>query len=139
MWSGPLWMHLDKADTLLSRAGSLSVGNWLPDSRWRQNNYIILSHYDSTNSAHLVYAVQDECFWCHKQSLDKLSISINYTRQNILKILPIYYNVQLYIAMTQMWPPLKWGAEWKILKQPYKQYQEDTEFLFLCRCTRGNQ
>lgn len=38
---------------------------------------------------------------------------------------------------TQMWPPLQWGAECKILKQPYKQYQRKMRPSSLCCCTYG--
>lgn len=36
-----------------------------------------------------------------------------------------------------MWPPLGWGAECKILKQPYKQYQRTLYSSSLCYCTYG--
>lgn len=36
-----------------------------------------------------------------------------------------------------MWPSLWWGTEWKILKQPYKQYQRTLNSPSLRCCTYG--
>lgn len=60
----------------------------------------------------------------------------NNTGECILKVLPIYCNVQLYNAKTQM-RAVAWGAECKILKQPYKQYPRTMDSSSFCRCTCG--
>lgn len=56
-------------------------------------------------------------------------------KKSILKILPIYYNVQLYITMTQMWPPCGWGAEWKNIKTAILTISEGQRLPPLCCCT----